>query len=131
MGTRHPGVDTYIEGLPSWQQDVCRQLRAIVHDADPQVEETIKRSVQPYFVLQGNICALLATKDHVNLFVYDPTVTDPEHLINQGHNNATAQAIQIYESDPINQPALVGTLREVIAHNKAGGWRRLKKEANG
>jgi len=29
-----------------------------VHAADPEVEETIKRSVQPYFVLRGNICAL-------------------------------------------------------------------------
>jgi hypothetical protein len=30
-----------------------------VHAADPEVSETIKRSRQPYFVLQGNICALL------------------------------------------------------------------------
>jgi hypothetical protein len=30
------------------------------------VSETIKRSRQPYFVLQGNICALLAARDHVN-----------------------------------------------------------------
>ncbi len=37
--------------------------------------ETIKRTVRPYFVLQGNICALLATKDHVNVFIYDPTLT--------------------------------------------------------
>lgn len=128
MGTTHSGVDAYIDGLPRWQQDVCRQLRAIVHAADPDVEETIKRSVQPYFVLKGNICALLATKDHINLFVYDPTVTDPEHIINQGHDNATARAIQLYESDTINQPAVVAMLREVIAHNKAGGWRRLENE---
>ena len=47
--------------------------------ADPAIEETINRSVQPYFVLDGNVCALLATKDHVNLFLYDPTVPDPEH----------------------------------------------------
>lgn len=128
MGTTHAGVDAYINGLPRWQQDVCWQLRAIVHAADPDVEETIKRSVQPYFVLQGNICALLATKDHINLFIYDPTVTDPEHIINQGHDNATARAIQLYESDTINQPAVVAMLREVIAHNKAGGWRRLENE---
>jgi hypothetical protein len=30
-----------------------------VHATDPEVSETIKRSRQPYFVLQGNICALL------------------------------------------------------------------------
>ena len=32
----------------------------------PTVSETIKRTTQPYFVLDGNICALLAAKDHVN-----------------------------------------------------------------
>ena len=43
----------------------------LVHAADPEASETIKRSRQPYFVLQGNICALLAARDHVNVFVYD------------------------------------------------------------
>ncbi len=80
-------VDDYIDCLPEWQQEICRQVREIVHDADPEVTETIKRSVQPYFVLDGNICALLATKDHVNVFVYDPTVPDPAGLINQGHDD--------------------------------------------
>ena len=129
MGPRHPGVDAYIEQLPRWQQDVCQQLRAIVHAADPDIEETIKRSVQPYFVLRGNVCALLATKDHVNLFVYDPTVADPEGIINQGHGNATARAIQIYEGDTINQRALLAMLRAVVARNRAGGWRRLQGDA--
>jgi hypothetical protein len=38
----------------------------------PEVEETIKRSVLPFLWLQGNICSLLAAKDHVNVFIYDP-----------------------------------------------------------
>jgi len=61
--TADPRVDAYIEALPGWQQDVCRQVRELVHAADPEVEETVKRSVQPYFVLKGNICALMGTKD--------------------------------------------------------------------
>jgi hypothetical protein len=70
-------VDQYIGQLPNWQQAICQQVRQLMHAADPEVEETIKRSVRPYFVLQGNICALLAAKDHVNVFIYDPTVADP------------------------------------------------------
>jgi hypothetical protein len=123
----HPGVDSYIDALPAWQQDVCRELREIIHAADPDIEETIKRSVQPYFVLDGNVCALLGTKDHVNLFLYDPTVDDPAGLINQGHGNATARAIQVYEHDTIDRPALLDLLRAIVAHNRAGGWRRLSK----
>ncbi len=50
---------------------ICREIRDLVHEADAEVAETIKRSVQPYFVLDGNVCALLAAKDHVNVFLYD------------------------------------------------------------
>src|SRR3954453_18271627 len=97
-------IDEYIHTLPAWQQDICRQVRDLVHAVDPDVEETIKRTVQPYFVLNGNICALLAAKDHVNVFLYDPTVPDPEGIINQGHNNSTARAIQVHEQDTLNAP---------------------------
>jgi hypothetical protein len=119
-------VDDYIGRLPDWQQAVCQRVRELALAADPEVEETIKRSVQPYFVLQGNICALLATKDHVNVFIYDPTVADPDHIINQGHGNATAKAMQIYQGDVVNEAALTAMFRAVIAHNRAGGWRRLR-----
>ena len=119
-------VDQYIGRLPDWQQAVCQQVRRLVHAADPEVEETIKRSVRPYFVLQGNICALLAAKDHVNVVIYDPTVADPHGIINQGHGNATARAVQIYRGDAINRPALPAMFRAVIANNHAGGWRRIK-----
>ena len=122
----HPGVDSYIDGLPEWQQDICTRLREIVHEADPAIEETIKRSVQPYFVLDGNVCALLATKDHVNLFLYDPTVSDPHGLINQGYGNATAKAIQVYEGDHVDRAALVELVQAIVANNRAGGWRKLR-----
>jgi len=121
----HPGVDAYIAGLPAWQRAICDELRQIVRDADPDIHETIKRSVQPYFVLDGNVCALLATKDHVNLFLYDPLVPDPEGVINQGHGNATARAIQIYQGEPINRAAIVDIVRTIASRNRAGGWRRL------
>lgn len=119
-------IDDYIGQLPGWQQAICQQVRQLAHDADPEVEETIKRSVRPYFVLQGNICALLAAKDHVNVFIYDPTVADSDGIINQGHGNATARAVQIHRGDPVNGPALLTIFRAVIANNRAGGWRRIK-----
>ena len=126
-GRAHPGVDAYLEKLPGWQQEICTTLREIIWATDPEIEETIKRTVQPYFVLDGNVCALLATKDHVNLFLYDPTVPDPSGLINQGHGNATARAIQVYEGDSLDRPALTALLQAIVANNRAGGWRKLGK----
>ena len=126
---RDPRVDEYIDALPGWQQAVCRQVRDLVHAADPEVEETIKRRVQPYFVLEGNVCALLATKDHVNVFLYDGgIVPDPEGIITGGHDNKTARTVAIYEGETLNAGALRRMVEEIIANNRAGGWRRLKKE---
>ncbi len=120
-----PRIDDYIATLPAWQQAVCRTVRGLMHEADPEVVETIKRSRQPYFTLNGNICALLGTKDHVNLFIYDPIAPDPEQLINQGQGNKTARAIQIRQGEALNESALRDLSRAIIANNRAGGWRKL------
>ncbi|MEA5457129.1 DUF1801 domain-containing protein [Sinomonas sp. JGH33] len=121
-----PRVDEYIDRLPEWQQAICRRVRAEAHAADPEVHETIKRTVRPYFVLQGNICALLAAKDHVNVFIYDPLAPDPNGIINQGQGNATARSVQIYRGDDVDWAAMQEMFRAVVANNRAGGWRRLK-----
>jgi hypothetical protein len=125
--TRDPRVDAYVDGLPQWQQAICQRVRDLVHAADSQVQETIKRRVQPYFVLEGNICALLATKDHVNVFLYDGgIVPDPERIITGGHENKTARTVAIYEDEAINESALAAMFRQIVANNRAGGWRKLK-----
>ena len=74
-------INDYIATLPGWQQEMCRQVRDLVHAADPDVTETIKRAKQPYFTLNGNICALLGAKDHLNIFIYDPVAPDPTATI--------------------------------------------------
>ncbi len=119
-------VNEYINGLPGWQQTICKNVRSLVHQADPAVVEVIKRGKLPYFVLDGNICALMAAKDHVNIFIYDPNVADPAHLINQGHSNTTAKSVQIKQGDSINEAALLKMFKEIVARNRAGGWRKLK-----
>jgi hypothetical protein len=125
--TADPRVDAYIGALPDWQQAVCREVRELVHAADPEVVETIKRTRQPYFVLQGNICALLAAKDHVNVFLYDGAIVpDPEGIITAGHDNETARTVAFCRDEPINERALLAMFRQIIANNRAGGWRKLK-----
>ena len=123
-----PRVDQYISSLPAWQQDIARQVRDLVHAADPNVTETIKRSRQPYFTLAGNICALLGAKNHLNIFIYDPIAPDPEGIINQGQSNLTARAIQVRQGETINQRALLNLFQEVIKNNRAGGWRKARKQ---
>jgi len=122
-----PRVDAYLALLPAWQRTICQQVRDLVHSCDPDVTETIKRSVQPYFVLDGNICALLATKDHVNVFLYDGgIVPDPHGIITAGHDNKTARTVAFWDGDTVNEPALTAMFDQIIANNRAGGWRKLK-----
>ena len=122
-----PRVDDYLNALPKWQQEVCQQVRDLAHAADPGVIETIKRRVQPYFVLQGNICALLATKDHVNVFLYDGAIVpDPDRIITGGHDNSTARQVAIYQGDAVPAKPLLAMFIQIIADNRAGGWRRIK-----
>ena len=122
-------IDAYIDGLPDWQQAICREVRDLIHAVDPEVVETIKRTDRPYFVLQGNICALLAAKDHVNVFLYDGAIVpDPEGIITGGQNNKTARTVAVRQGDAINALALTAMVKQIISNNRAGGWRKVKRE---
>ena len=128
--TRDPRVDAYIDALPDWQRAICREVRELLHAADPALDETIKRTVQPYFVLDGNVAALLAARDHVTVFLYDGGLApDPEGVITGGHGNETGRMIAIRKDEPINGRALTAIFRAIIADNRAGGWRTLKRRA--
>ena len=81
-------------------------------------------------MLQGNICALLAAKDHVNVFLYDGAIVpDPEGIITAGHDNRTARTVAVRQGETINAPALTAMFKQIIANNRAGGWRKLKRES--
>ena len=125
-----PRVDAFIDALHGWQQAICRHVRDLVHGVDRDVLETIKRRNRPYFVLEGNICALQAAKDHVNVVLYDGgIVPDPERIITGGHENTTARTVAIREGEAINSSALAAMFAQIIANNRAGGWRKLKRES--
>jgi hypothetical protein len=92
----------YLATLPDWQHELCHELRELIHAAVPQIEETIKRRVRPYFILDGTICALLAGKYHINLFLYlGAIVPDPHRIIIGGHHNKAARMISFWRNSTI------------------------------
>jgi hypothetical protein len=124
---RDPRVDAYIDALPEWQREICTEVRDLVHAVDPEVVETVKFRDRPYFTLEGNICALLAAKNHVNVFLYDGAIVpDPEGIVTGGHDNKTARTVAIREGERVNARALGAMLGQIVADNRAGGWRKLK-----
>jgi len=122
-----PRVDAYIDALPEWQHAICDKVRDLAHAADPELQETIKRTRQPYFVLKGNVCALLAAKAWVTVFLYDGGLApDPHAIITGGHGNQSGRMISIRQGEKVNASALKAMFRAIIANNRAGGWRKLK-----
>ena len=81
-------------------------------------------------MLQGNICALLAAKDHVNVFLYDGAIVpDPEGIITGGHDNKTARTVAVERGREDQRGALSAMFKQIIANNRAGGWRKIKGKA--
>jgi hypothetical protein len=119
-------IDAYINILPEWQREICTQARGLIHEAEPNIKEEIKFTDRPYFTYKGNVCALLAAKNHVNVFIYDPIAPDPNGIINQGHNNQTARSIQILKDEFPDERSFIKLIQAVVANNEKGGWRKLK-----
>ena len=65
----------------------------------------------------------------MNVFVYDGgIVPDPDGIITAGHGNNTARTVAIRQDEAINAPALSAMFKQIIADNRPGGWRKLKRE---
>jgi hypothetical protein len=65
MHTTDPRVDAYIENAADFAKPVLVHLRALVHRACPDVEETIKWRM-PTFMYRGMLCGMAAFKQHVS-----------------------------------------------------------------
>lgn len=57
------------------------------------------------------------------------TIGDPDGIITGGHDNKTARTVAVRQGGTVNAPALTAMFRHIIANNRAGGWRKLKRES--
>ncbi len=64
MGLKDPRVDAYIKKAADWQQPILNHIRDVVHEACPDVEETMKWS-SPSFQYKGMMCGMNAFKERV------------------------------------------------------------------
>jgi len=66
----------------------------------------------------------------VNVFLFDGLIVpDLEGIITGGHDNKTARTVAIRQAEVINAFALTAMFKQIIANNRAGGWRKLKRES--
>jgi uncharacterized protein YdeI (YjbR/CyaY-like superfamily) len=69
LGKRDPRIDAYIGKSPEFAKPILTHVRALVHEAVPDVQETLKWSV-PHFDYKGVLCGMAAFKQHCNLIMW-------------------------------------------------------------
>ena len=114
-------IDAYIAKSAPFAQAVLQHLRALVHKALPQVNETIKWGM-PYFEHQGLLCGMAAFKQHCAfLFWKGSLLSDPQQLLQQGEKTAMGHLGKItgLEDLPADK-VLVAYIKEAAALNEEG-----------
>jgi hypothetical protein len=111
-------IDGYIDGLIGWQRDLARHLREQVHAADPGVDEDWKWDT-PVFTARGKqVCAIGVFKDHVKVnFFKGASIADPEGLFNAGLEAKASRAIDLTETDQLDDAAFRRLVQAAIARN--------------
>ena len=77
MGKRDPRVDAYIARSAPFAQPILEHIRAVIHEACPDVEETMKWSM-PHFMYQGMLGGMSAFKAHCAFGFWKGKLVVPE-----------------------------------------------------
>lgn len=111
-------IDAFISRIEGWQQVTVARLRALIHEADPDIVEAFKWGV-PVYADHGNVCATGVFSRGVKLNVFKgASLPDPAGLFNAGLQAKTSRAIDIHEGEFPDEAALKGLIEEAVAANR-------------
>src|SRR5512143_3895686 len=114
-------ITKYIAELADWRGKLLARLRKLIQAADPDIVEEWKWGT-PVWSHKGNVVAVGAFQDHVKVnFFKGASLPDPRGLFNAGLDAKATRAIDLYESDKLNEPALKELIRAAIAYDLSGG----------
>jgi hypothetical protein len=120
-------IDELIAHLGDWRGKILANLRKVIHEADPEITEEWKWMGSPCWYHDGLICVGNAHKDKVKLtFAQGASLPDPDKVFNNGLKGNKWRAIDLYEGDRVNERALKNIIRAAVAHNSAGGKKKLR-----
>ena len=117
-------IDAKIAGLDDWRGDMLAKLRALIHAADPDVEETVKWQKPsnpagvPVWDHAGILCTGETYKDKVKLtFAKGAALADPKKLFNSSLDGNTRRAIDLFEGNKIDEAAFKARIRAAVEAN--------------
>ena len=119
-------VDEKLRTLGDWRGGLLARLRRLIHDADPNVEESVKwRKASnplgvPTWEHDGIICTGETYKDKTKLtFMYGASLGDPKGLFNSSLDAGTRRAIDFRENDSVDEAAFKALIREAVELNRS------------
>ena len=116
-------IDEKIEELGDWRGKTLAKVRAIIHEADPQIVEVWKWRKEsspgtPVWSHGGLVCTGETYKNVVKMtFANGAALKDPAGLFNSSLEGNTRRAIDIHEGDKVNEAALKDLIRAAVALN--------------
>lgn len=113
-------IDLKIESLPDWRGETLARIRRLIHEADPEVEETWKWRGVPVFEHGGIITTGEVYKTVVKLtFARGAALPDPKGLFNSSLEGNTRRAIDIPQGAEIDEAAFKALVRAAVELNLA------------
>ena len=121
VGSASAMIDKRIKELGDWRGQMLAKVRAIVHDADPEIVEEWKYMGTPIFEHAGPVCTGETYKNVVKMtFAKGAALKDPSRLFNSSLDGNVRRAIDIHEGDKIDEAALKALIRAAVALNLQG-----------
>ena len=114
-------IDQRIKELGDWRGQMLAKVRAIVHQADPEIVEEWKWMGTPVFSHAGIVCTGETYKNVVKMtFAKGAALPDPSGLFNSSLEGNVRRAIDIHEGEKVNEAALKELIRAAVALNLKG-----------
>jgi len=112
-------IDKRIGELADWRGPMLAKVRAILHEADPEIREEWKWMGTPVWSHSGIICTGETYKKVVKLtFAKGAALPDPSGLFNSSLEGKVRRAIDIREGETLNEAALKDLIRAAVALNR-------------
>ena len=114
-------IDEKIQSLGDWRGKTLAKVREIIRDADPEIVEEWKWRGTPVWSHGGIVCTGETYKKVVKLtFAKGAALDDPSGLFNSSLEGNVRRAIDIHESENVNEAALKALIRAAVAFNIGG-----------
>lgn len=110
-----PSIDSYIDSIPQWQQDIMCKLRQWIHQAAPDVEEDIKWGA-PYFLVNSNsIVWMFAAKNWVHFAFPQGALLSSNHNLFEPTNNKAKRSIYFSQGYDMHEPQVKALIAQAVA----------------